>query len=97
MKWPDPVCEYRFHLNRKWRFDYAWPDYMVAVEVNGGVWSRGRHTRGAGYINDREKINEAQIQGWVVLEFTPQQMKTWEAKETIERALEMRRKGRSSP
>lgn len=90
MKWPDPIAEWRFSLSRKWRLDYAWPDYKVGVEVNGGVWSRGRHTRGKGYINDLEKLNEAQILGWIVLQFTPQQMKTWEAKETIERALEAR-------
>lgn len=88
---PHPVTEYRFDPKRRWRFDYAWPDQRVAVEVNGGVWSKGRHVRGTGYIRDMEKLNEAQVAGWIVLQFTPQQMKTWEAKETIERALAVRK------
>jgi hypothetical protein len=53
-----------------WRFDFAWPDRLVAVEIDGGVWSRGRHTRGAGYIEDRRKLNRAVQLGWRVVGFT---------------------------
>jgi hypothetical protein len=60
--------EYRFHPERKWRFDYAAPHAMIAIELNGGVWSGGRHVRGAGYLRDREKINAAQLLGWKVIE-----------------------------
>ena len=60
--------EYRFHPTRKWRFDYAEPQAMIAIELNGGVWSGGRHVRGAGYLRDREKINAAQSMGWRVFE-----------------------------
>ena len=59
-----------FDPNRKWRFDLAWPAAMVAVEIHGSVWARGRHTRGGGFIRDREKINAAGILGWCVLEFS---------------------------
>ena len=60
--------EYRFHPIRKWRFDYACPAARIAIELNGGVWSGGRHVRGAGYLRDREKINAAQLMGWRVIE-----------------------------
>lgn len=60
-------CELKFHPERKWRFDYAFPDYMIALEVEGGTFSRGRHTRGAGYEKDIEKYNEATIMGWRVI------------------------------
>jgi len=45
---------------------------MIAVEVEGGVWSRGRHVRGAGYLADLEKYNAAVVMGWRVLRYTPQ-------------------------
>lgn len=61
--------EFRFHPVRKWRFDLAWPDRMIAVEVDGGVWSGGRHTRGAGFVADCEKTNEATAMGWRVFRF----------------------------
>ena len=71
---PEPVPEYRFHPKRKWRFDYAWPDYGIALEIEGGVWKRGRHNRGAGYIKDMEKYNAATMQGWRIYRVTPKQI-----------------------
>ncbi len=68
--YPQPVREYRFHQTRKWRFDFAWPEAHVAVEVEGGTWDRGRHTRGAGYAGDCAKYNAAVLGGWRVLRFT---------------------------
>jgi hypothetical protein len=59
--------EYSFHDKRRWRFDFAWPDLMLAVEIEGGTWSGGRHTRGAGFRKDAEKYNTATIGGWRVL------------------------------
>lgn len=67
---PAWVEEHRFDRVRKWRFDFAWPSRMLAVEVEGGTHSGGRHTRGAGYAADCEKYNAATISGWRVLRFT---------------------------
>lgn len=67
---PAWVEEHRFDASRRWRFDFAWPSRMLAVEVEGGTHSGGRHTRGSGYAADCEKYNEAQLQGWRVLRFT---------------------------
>lgn len=61
-----PKEEHHFHPTRRWRFDFAWPQRKVAVEIEGGVWTRGRHTRGAGFIADCEKYNEAARLGWRV-------------------------------
>lgn len=85
--------EHRFHDTRKWRFDWAVPEYKLAVEYNGSVWTQGRHTRGQGYINDREKMNEAQLAGWLVLELTTEAVKSGKAYEMIEQAIESRRGG----
>lgn len=76
---PEPALEYRFNPERRWRFDYAWPKVQVAVEVEGGIWTRGRHTRGAGFLADMEKYNFAAKVGWRVFRFTPDQLANGEA------------------
>lgn len=65
---PQPVEEYRFHVTRKWRFDFAWPDYKIAVEVDGGQWLArgGRHNTD----KDREKMNAAAEMGWRVFRYS---------------------------
>ena len=63
---PEPVREHRFHPTRKWRFDFCWPDLMLACETEGGTYSGGRHTRGLGFDQDCEKYGEAMVLGWDV-------------------------------
>lgn len=65
------VKEYRFHAVRKWRFDYAFPVHKIALEVEGGVWSGGRHVSPKGFLGDMEKYNSATIMGWRVVRTTP--------------------------
>lgn len=84
------VAEYKFHPVRKWRFDYACVQFKIAIEIEGGVWKRGRHTRALGFIGDMEKYNEAVILGWSLLRFTPQQMNKSESYETIRRLIKER-------
>ena len=62
--------EHRFHPTRRWRFDFAWPDHKLAVEVEGGAWTGGRHTRGSGFVADCDKYNAATVLGWRVLRYT---------------------------
>ena len=63
--------EYLFHPVRKWRFDYCIIDKKIALEVEGGVFSNGRHTRGLGFKNDMEKYNNAVLLGWRLIRVTP--------------------------
>jgi hypothetical protein len=84
---PAPEREFLFHSKRKWRFDFAWPDLLIAVEVEGGIWTGGRHVRGSGYEGDCEKYNTAQMEGWMVLRFTPGMLKRKGAGEMIEKAI----------
>lgn len=65
-----PEREFRFHDTRKWRFDFAFPELKLAIEVEGGTYTNGRHTRGSGYEKDLEKYNEAVKLGWRVLRFS---------------------------
>lgn len=62
--------EHRFDAVRRWRFDFAWVRQRVAVEIEGGAWTQGRHTRGVGFGADCAKYNAATLAGWRVLRFT---------------------------
>ena len=62
--------EHRFDEVRRWRFDFAHPATMVAIEIEGGLHSRGRHLRPDGYRNDAEKYNHAALGGWQVYRLT---------------------------
>lgn len=70
--YPPFVREYEFDEldNRKWRFDFAWPAFRVAVEIHGATFVQGRHTRGLGIAKDAEKARAAALQGWHVLPYT---------------------------
>lgn len=83
---PAPVTEFRF-CSRRWKFDYAWPDRMVALEVEGGTWNNGRHVRGSGYEKDCIKYSEAAILGWKVIRATTTMIADGRALELIEKAL----------
>lgn len=76
---PPMVAEHQFHPIRKWRFDYAFLDHLVAVEIEGGAWKNGRHTRGSGFEKDREKYNEAAKSGWRIFRFSPDEAKNGKA------------------
>jgi very-short-patch-repair endonuclease len=79
--------EYIFHPTRKWRFDYAIPEHKIALEVEGGVWTRGRHTRPEGFLGDIEKYNEAALLGWRVFRVTPDDLYTNKTFKLIETAI----------
>lgn len=76
LRLPAPVKEYRFHVEqhgaagRKWRADFAWVDLRLLVEIDGGTFSGGRHTRGKGFEADCYKLNAAAEDGWTVLRYT---------------------------
>ena len=84
---PVPIPEFRFHPTRKWRFDYAFVDQKVALEIEGAIWTGGRHTRGIGYKKDMEKYSEAAILGWCVIRITPEDLCTLKTLETLRRAI----------
>lgn len=83
---PMPVPELKFHPTRRFRFDWAWTDQKIALEIDGGVWSGGRHTRGAGFMRDQEKTNLAALDGWLVFRCTPQTIHT--AMQLVKQALQ---------
>ena len=86
-----PVRELHFHPERRWRFDFAFPDKKIAVEIEGGVTNgphKSRHTTVTGFEGDCEKYNEAAILGWRVLRFTTKMVTKGHAIVVAARALE---------
>ena len=64
--------EHRFHPERRWRFDFILPEHRIAIEIEGGIWVNGRHSRGYGFQKDLFKYNQAVMLGWRVLRFSTQ-------------------------
>ena len=65
-----PERQYQFCRWRKFRADFAWPKERVIVEIDGGVFSGGRHVTGPGFTRDCEKLTIAAGLGFRVIRFT---------------------------
>lgn len=66
---PPPVAQFKAIPGRKFRFDFAWPEKRLLVEIQGGIWTNGGHSRGAGMKRDHEKANMAAALGYRVMYF----------------------------
>ncbi len=84
VKLPIPETNFKFHHSRRWRFDFAWTDRMLAVEVEGGTWISGRHTTGIGFENDCKKYDAAMRLGWKIYRCTGGMVESGQALQTIE-------------
>lgn len=88
-----PVREFRFADGRKYAFDFAWPDKMLAVEIDGGTaFGKSRHSQGKGYENDCRKLNLAAMLGWKVMRYTSEMVKTAEAIDAVSEFLSQKGK-----
>jgi len=82
----EAVAEYRFAPPRKWRADFfIAPD--ILLEVEGAVWTQGRHTRGSGFVKDMEKYNQAAVLGYRILRTTPSEVCMQATVDLIKEAL----------
>ena len=84
-----PVREYQFAPDRRWRFDFAWPESRVAVEIEGGTWIGGAHNRGRHFSEDCEKYSVAAALGWRVIRATTDQVRSMQAFGWAKLALRM--------
>jgi len=85
---PAPEREFRAVASRRWRIDFAWPAQRIALEIEGGTWVQGRHSRPKGFEGDCEKYNEIALQGWRVLRVTGDMVRDGRALRFAERALD---------
>jgi very-short-patch-repair endonuclease len=81
------LLQYHFHPNRQWRFDFAHVTLKLAVEIEGGHWTGGRHVRPLGFQEDCRKYNAAALLGWTVLRFTANMLESGEAILAVEQWL----------
>lgn len=88
---PQPVREHWFarDIGRRWRFDFAWPEQLIAVEVEGGEFTQGRHVRPLGFRQDCEKYLYALCRGWAVARVTTEMVKSGQAIRGAMRVLEL--------
>ena len=84
---PEPEPECGFHPERAWRFDYGWREHRVALEVEGGAFTQGRHTRGAGFAEDVDKYSEAAALGWRIVRTLPKHLYDATTLDRLKRAL----------
>lgn len=63
------------------------PHLSLALEVQGGIWTGGRHTRGAALLGEWEKLNAAACAGWRVLFVQPRDLMKRSTVELVKRAL----------
>ncbi len=88
---PEPLYEYQFCADRKWRFDISWDGLLrpVAIEVQGGIFSGGAHVRGAAMLREFEKLNTAATLGWRILFVTPDQLMRLDTVNLVKRCLNL--------
>ena len=92
---PPPVAEYKFLADRKFRFDWCWPhhpiatalNWRLAIEIEGGAFVGGRHSRGVGFTNDMKKYELALNNNWIVYRIAPDWLGTIGTLDTIRRLL----------
>ena len=82
--------EFEFCKERKFRIDFAEPFLKIAIEIDGGIWMRGKsgHSSGTGIKRDQEKTTLLSQYGWSILRFEPDECMTIYAIETIRKTIE---------
>lgn len=81
--------EYEFTAERKFRIDFAIPKHKIAIEIDGGIFMRGRsgHSSGTGIKRDQEKTTLLSVYGWRVMRITPDEQFKTKTLETIKRMI----------
>lgn len=83
--------EYKFHPKRKWKFDYCYTREKLAIEIEGGIWIRGRHNSPKGYKKDMDKYNKCEILGYRLLRYSPDLLMRAETHDEIQMVLKQQR------
>lgn len=82
-----PERQYKAITDRRWRWDFAWPDRNLLVEIDGATWTFGRHSRGSGIETDAEKQSTAAAAGFRTMRFTRKMVESGKAVELVEAVL----------
>lgn len=88
-------AEWRFSTERRWRFDYAMPELKIAIEIDGGIFTGGRHSGGVGQKKDLEKGNAAAEMDWAVFHYTPDEKFSQTLREQVSNLIKLRKMQKS--
>lgn len=82
---PRPDAEVTIIPGRRFRYDFAWPAFRIVLEVQGGVYMRGKsgHSSGTGIARDQEKLNRATVEGWRMLQIQPRYLMTTQTRDWL--------------
>jgi hypothetical protein len=69
--------------SKRYRLDFAHLSSKTGVEIQGGVYNRGRHVTGSGYERDCRKYNLAYTSRWTIFLLTSSMAKDSEWLATI--------------
>lgn len=72
-----------------WRYDFFFPDYDLAVELNGGTWVNGGHNRGNHLQSEYRKINASALLGHTLLIFDTGMVKSGEAVQRVKAIIDL--------
>jgi len=84
---PEPIREYKAIEGRQFRFDFAWPNRNLLIEVHGAIFVKGGHSSGVGIMRDHSKHNLATLAGWRILYVNSATIDSGEAIRDIEKVL----------
>jgi len=96
---PDPVPEHRVLSTRRFRFDFAWPDRKIALEIEGGFFGTGRrcpvcrqlprsgHSSVRRLKDDADKYSYAAALGWTIIRRWPDALLTDETRSMLTAAF----------
>jgi len=97
---PEPLQQHRWALDlttatgrpRQFKADFAWPDYRLICEVQGGLWMRGGggHSHPMHIEKDIERQQCAVLLNWYLLPVTTDEVKQGRAIALVIRALAAR-------
>ena len=92
---PEPIKQYRLPElpERKFAWDFAWPEHRLLLDVQGGTWMpKGGHNTGGAIERDCEKMVLGTLNGYRVMFVTALQVKDGRAVQWIEQALNNQRR-----
>jgi hypothetical protein len=83
---PRPVLQHEVidANGQTWRLDFAWPEYRLAAEYDGGVWHSGPNA----FLRDRRRSAALGDLGWVVIPIVAEDVRRWPRQ--LVRRIEMR-------
>ena len=89
LKLPVPERQFAFakSVGRRYKADFAWPDFGLIAEVQGGLWVLGRHSRPLYVWREWRRTMIAQLLGYKVLFFATEEVHDGTAVNAIHQVL----------